>query len=250
MKETFGIPGVGFTDPHGLLEQALEAIRREYEARPLIWEAETRNGNLVIKEVFDESDSSKERCPRRVSSILVYDGDHEIDLCSLARGKTLFSTYGAVYVIGDIRQGSLFPVAEAGENPKTGESFIYYNPAILKARGGILMIIHETGHTWDQDSDHPEKVIEGFAEGKKISREQVRKALLAKRKKENFAWRFAMGKYKEFLEKGFNLAPQIPAAQIASYPQLVLDTLYNSAYSYSKAIEFAGREYRLIWEES
>lgn len=232
------------------LEEALEFSRKEYEARPLIKQEETQNGNLIVNQTFDEKDKfNKERYPRMVTSITISDGEHVIDLCALAPEKTTFLTSGAVYVIGGIKRESRFPVAEAGKNPKTGERFVNYNPDVLKQRGGILLLLHEIGHTWDEVSRHPEKIIESFAQGKKYPVEKVRKALLEKRARENFAWRFAVAKYREFLEQGFNLTPQIPEKEINSYPQLVFDTLLNIDGVYIKAIAFAGRDYRLVWEE-
>jgi len=237
------------------IPEEIKDLVEEYRRRIPIDHKEIINGRLKTTLFFDGEKPflnpdypGKDEYWRHLTGILVVNGNQEIDLCSFAPENTRFETDSAISTIS--RYEPEVPLAKTVS--AKGTIIVILNPDIYNLRGGNLLTLHEIGHAWQMhdgrlDSAEARKLIFGFS-GKKKSeavKEELLEALDLLNQSENDAWRFALNKYQEIKNGGFDLASQLTKAELRKYPQTVYDQLYNREIW--KALEVVGQKHKLRW---
>jgi len=236
-------------------KKEINEIKKNSDERTTpISQKEIVNGQLKTTLFFDSEKPllsplcGKDEYWRHLTGILVEDGSSQLDLCSLAPAGCRFETNAAIH-----ENQKLEPLIPSASTTLKEPIIVALNPDIYKFRGGILATLHEIGHAWQRfegrmkNSLESRKLLRDFSKNKKdgISKEEVLEALDLINKEENDAWEFALNKYREFKDKGLDLAPDFSEEEIETYPQFIYDELYN--LNLIPVAEAVGRARALIW---
>lgn len=195
-------------------EPVSKIFRQKHEQNPYIelkkkgFEKTTNLADLVVRENFENDNAVKgwmKGIGVRTSSIRLEKQSESIELLELAYPGTVF-----------------FPKEETTDDPglsafyhsETGR--IGYDLDLFSQEDGLVKLLHEIGHSHqDNHEDVLEAKItifhsmEALITGAKIEDEKVGNALKTIAASERDAWLFALKKHDDFLEKKFNITPNL-----------------------------------------